>query len=67
MIKRARDIFCLYATELFDEEQPLELSPIRSEMIFEEDDLLFGWQLSGVAESHKSSSLSFDSFDKHTE
>ena len=41
--------------KLFDEDQPLELSTIRSEMIFEEDDLLFGWQLSGVAESHKSS------------
>ena len=37
------------------------------EAIFEEDDLLFGWQFSCVAVSHKSSLLSFDSFDKHTE
>ena len=65
-MRKREDIFCLYVIKLFDEDQPLELSTIRSEMIFEEDDLLFGWQLSGVAESHKSSLLSF-SFDKYTE
>ena len=66
-MRKREDIFCLYVIKLFDEDQPLELSTIRSEMIFRDDDLLVGWQPSGVAESHKSSSLSFDSFDKHIE